>query len=100
MHFLSREKVTEAADVSGMANPSTAPALNIFNALTEKIKSHAITRSFDTRKYIFLYIYIYIYIYTQVHLNKLECHEKVHFFSCKLFQKVKLSYILDSLHVK
>ncbi len=34
----------------------------------------------------------------QVHLNKLECREKV--FSCKLFQKVKLSYILDSLHVK
>ncbi len=29
----------------------------------------------------------------QVHLNKLECREKV-------FQKVKLSYILDSLHVK
>ncbi len=27
----------------------------------------------------------------QVHLNKLECREKVHF-SCKLFQKVKLSY--------
>ncbi len=26
---------------------------------------------------------------------KLECHEKV-IFSCNLFQKVKLSYILDS----
>ncbi len=35
----------------------------------------------------------------QVHLNKLECREKVHF-SCNIFQKVKLSYILDSLHVK
>ncbi len=34
----------------------------------------------------------------QVHLNKLECREKV--FICNLFQKVKLSYILDSLHVK
>ncbi len=33
----------------------------------------------------------------QMHLNKLECREKV---SCNLFQKVKLSYILDSLHVK
>ncbi len=42
----------------------------------------------------------YIYcIYIQVHLNKLECREKV-IFSSKLFQKVKLSYILDSLHVK
>ncbi len=29
----------------------------------------------------------------QVHLNKLECREKV--FSCNLFQKVTLSYILD-----
>ncbi len=28
----------------------------------------------------------------QVHLNKLECREKS-FFSCNLFQKVKLSYI-------
>ncbi len=36
----------------------------------------------------------------QVHLNKLECREKSSFFSCKLFQKVKLSYISDSLHVK
>ncbi len=35
----------------------------------------------------------------QVHLNKLECREKF-IFSCNLFQKVKLSYILDSLHVK
>ncbi len=25
---------------------------------------------------------------------------KKYFFSCNLFQKVKLSYILDSLHVK
>ncbi len=35
----------------------------------------------------------------QVHLNKLECREKVHFFVVT-FQKLKLSYILDSLHVK
>ncbi len=28
----------------------------------------------------FFYIYIYIYIHTQVHLNKLECHGKVHLF--------------------
>ncbi len=34
----------------------------------------------------------------QVHLKKLEYREKVLFF-CNLFQKVKLSYILDSLHV-
>ncbi len=40
-----------------------------------------------------------MHVCVQVHLNKLECREKVHFF-CKLFQKVKLSYILDSLHVK
>ncbi len=31
--------------------------------------------------------------------QKIEYDEKVHF-SCNLFQKVKLSYILDSLHVK
>ncbi len=43
-------------------------------------------------------IYIYI-LHIQVHLNKLECRENVNF-SCNLFQKVKLSYILDSLHVK
>ncbi len=42
---------------------------------------------------------IYTISFIQVHLNKLECREKV-IFSCKLFQKVKLSYILDSLHVK
>ncbi len=35
----------------------------------------------------------------QVHLNKLECCEKVHFFLVT-FKKVKLLYILDSLHVK
>ncbi len=29
----------------------------------------------------------------------LQYREKVHYF-CNLFQKVKLSYILDSLHVK
>ncbi len=57
-------------------------------------------------KYIFLYetfdidcFFILLNIYLQVHLNKLECHEKV-IVSCNLFQKVKLSYILDSLHVK
>ncbi len=32
-----------------------------------------------------------------MHLKKIEYGEKV--FSCNLFQKVKLSYILDSLHV-
>ncbi len=37
-----------------------------------------------------------IYI-IQVHLRKLV---KKLIFSCNLFQKVKLSYILDSLHVK
>ncbi len=39
MHFLSREKGTESAVVSGVANPSPAPALialNIFNALNGK----------------------------------------------------------------
>ncbi len=36
------------------------------------------------------------YTYIQVHLRKFENGEKV--FSCNLFQKVKLSYILDSLH--
>ncbi len=36
---------------------------------------------------------LFIYIYTQVHLNKLECREKVYFFLVNLFQKVKLSYI-------
>ncbi len=35
----------------------------------------------------------------QVHLKKIEYGETVHF-SCNLFQQVKLSYILDSLHVK
>ncbi len=34
----------------------------------------------------------------KVHLWKLEYGEKV--FSSNLFQKLKLSYILDSLHVK
>ncbi len=33
----------------------------------------------------------------QVHLKKIYYGEKV---SCNLFEKVKLSYILDSLHVK
>ncbi len=39
MHFLSREKVTETAVVSGVANLSSAPALialNIFYALNWK----------------------------------------------------------------
>ncbi len=49
--------------------------------------------------YMYVYIYIYMCVYIQVHLIKLECREKV-IFSCNLFQKVKLSYILDSLHVK
>ncbi len=44
-----------------------------------------------------LYRVIYWYIY--MHLKKFEYREKVIFF-CYLFQKVKLSYILDSLHVK
>ncbi len=35
----------------------------------------------------------------QVHLRKLEYGES-YFFSCNLFQKVKLSYVLDLLHVK
>ncbi len=40
---------------------------------------------------IYIYIYIYIYSNTQVHLKKIFC---------SFFLKVKLSYILDSLHVK
>ncbi len=36
MHFLSREIVTETAVVSAVANPSPAPALNIFNELNWK----------------------------------------------------------------
>ncbi len=30
--------------------------------------------------YIYIYIYTYIHTHTQVHLNKLECHGKVHLF--------------------
>ncbi len=45
-------------------------------------------------------MYCWLLLQIQVHLNELECREKVHFFLYKLFQKVKLSYILDSLHVK
>ncbi len=45
-------------------------------------------------------MFMFLSINIQVHLNKLECREKVNFFLVKLFQKVKLSYILDSLHVK
>ncbi len=43
--------------------------------------------------YIYIYyIYIYIYsIYIQVHLNKLECRGKVHYFSNST-QIVKLVY--------
>ncbi len=37
-------------------------------------------------------------IYTQVHRIKIEYCESFFFFY--LFQKLKLSYILDSLHVK
>ncbi len=44
-----------------------------------------------------LYRVIYWYIYT--HLKKFEYREKVIFFVTYL-KKVKLSYILDSLHVK
>ncbi len=47
--------------------------------------------------YIYIHIYIYIYICIQVHLKKLEYRD---IFSCNLFKKVKLSFILDSLHVK
>ncbi len=35
----------------------------------------------------------------QVHLKKIKYRQKVTF-SCNLFQKVKISDILDSLHVK
>ncbi len=59
-----------------------------------------------TYTFIFIYIYIYIiYIYIYIHtpkkvlLEKFEYRQKGFFF-CNLFQKVKLSYILDSLHVK
>ncbi len=46
--------------------------------------------------YIYVYIHVHItYTHTHVHLKKIEYREKV-----ILFQKVKLSYILDSLHVK
>ncbi len=41
----------------------------------------------------------YLNLTTTGSSHKLECREKF-IFSCKLFQKVKLSYILDSLHVK
>ncbi len=37
--------------------------------------------------------------HVQVHLNNVNVVKKF-IFSCNLFQKVKLSYILDSLHVK
>ncbi len=48
-------------------------------------------------------IYIYIYIscsicYSPVHLKKWNIVKNFTF--CNLFQKVKLLYILDSLHVK
>ncbi len=47
---------------------------------------------------IYIYIYIYIlYIYTGVSKKKLNI---VKYFLCNLFQKVKLSYILDSLQKK
>ncbi len=47
----------------------------------------------------YLFAIITIYTYIQVHLTKIEYGEKV-LFLCNLFQKVKLSYILDSLHVQ
>ncbi len=55
------------------------------------------------KKKIYIYIYIYIqyiriyYIYRSISKN-LNIVKKLIF--CYLFQKVKLSYILDSLHVK
>ncbi len=36
MHTLSRKKETEVAAMSGVANPSPAPALNDFNSLNWK----------------------------------------------------------------
>ncbi len=56
---------------------------------------------FANNKYIYIYICIYTHTCIQVHLKKFEYGKKKRaFFSCSLFQKVKLSYILDSLHVK
>ncbi len=44
---------------------------------------------------------IYIYIaYTGTSKKNKNMVKKVSIFSCNLFQKVKLFYILDSLHVK
>ncbi len=38
--------------------------------------------------YIYIYIYIlFVYVYIQVHLNELECREKVHFFLASYFKK-------------
>ncbi len=39
------------------------------------------------------------FLEVQAHLKKNDMVKKL-FFSCNLFQKVKLSYILDSLQVK
>ncbi len=47
-----------------------------------------------------IFMYIAFKANIQVQLNKLEYGEKVKKCICKLFQKVKLSYILDSLYVK
>ncbi len=30
---------------------------------------------------------MYMYVYVQVHLNELECREKVHFFLVRYFKK-------------
>ncbi len=34
----------------------------------------------STDIYIYMYVYVYMYIYITVHLDKLECREKVNFF--------------------
>ncbi len=49
------------------------------------VRPHAPNRDARTVMVRYEYMYratpnIYIYIYIQVHLNKLECREKVHFF--------------------
>ncbi len=56
-------------------------------------EAHESTRHGDTGLTTVLYMYV------QVHLKKIYIVKKF-IFSCTLFQKVKLSYILDSLHVK
>ncbi len=71
----------------------------------DKINSGCVCMYVCMHVYIYIYIYThthayihtYIYICIQVHLKKLEYRD---IFSCNLFKKVKLSFILDSLHVK